>query len=299
MALFSRRVLFLATAALVLGLCGGALLAQDSSTLFPSVKLLLPEDLNNFIVDYELQHNVPHDNLPVLAPVLKTIPTPPSTATPAKPPEPKTVAASATSAASARPAAPAASYAPLLKKFATRADNLDAGLKHARAIRDFGRAESKDSVKFDKNFGPGSEAFVQYYLLAHGDLVASNGITNHNVVRYLNYILTTITIQRRIYVSAEDGVAQVKKILANENLTPEDKAAAEDLVKRFGDCRQDALLDAAEGYGLIRSFGPAGRLYDLLLKESPSDPNVKQSHDHYLEVRARPLPTKPPQGPGD
>ncbi len=291
MARFCRRALLLAFAALVLGASCPALWAQPSGELFPAIKIVSGDEIDHMIADYDRLHHIPPSDF-LKAAKTKLPPAPKSaSASSAAKAVGVTTSNSSLAASAVTDSNTVVSRADYLHKLSDLAAYLEAYLAKAKSIRTAARAEA--------NQGPDSEAFNQHYLRYYPVELNTNRIYAPYVLQYAKSLIFPIAIYRHVYAMADDYTDRAKKVAKAPDVTPEDQAAAEALVKRFGACRKDTLLGAAEGYCLIRQLETSGHIYDVLLQQYPNDPDVAASHNHYVEVRDRPRPAKPPHGPGD
>jgi hypothetical protein len=237
---------------------------------------------------------IPHPPPPPPPPVTTPTPKPVSVAASATPPASAIAVATTDTTRTAPPASAskaAVDRAECLRRLAAQTAFLEAYLKKAAVIRDNTRAEA--------NSGNDSEAFNQYVLRYYADDLDAGRMLAPNAIRYAKTMMLPATTYRYAYALAETGAAQAKKIIAAPDASPEEKTAAEALAKRLHLVRKDSLLGAAEVFCLIRRLGVAGHIYDLLLKDYPSDSEIQDSDEHFLKIRNKPRPVRMPHGPGE
>jgi hypothetical protein len=177
-----------------------------------------------------------------------------------------------------------------LAKLTDQANYVEACLNKAKVIRDTTRVEA--------NQGNDSEAFNQYVLRYYADDLDSGRMLAPHAVRYFKTMMLPATIYRHIYSLADTCTDRAKKIAAID-AAPEDKSAAEALLKRLRVVRKNALLGSAEVFCLIRHMAAAGHTYAQLLQEYPGDAEIKASYDHYEKILNQPRPNHTPHGPGE
>jgi hypothetical protein len=285
------------------GLRGAAARADDAGELFPGVKGVSGEELQRQVEEYDRTHHTTPVETPQYTPPPPPPPPPPHVTPPT--PKPVVVASSATAPASAIAALPGPSTktappssntkvvarASYLAKLSDQADYVEAYLKKAKVIRDQTREEA--------NQGNDSEAFNQYVLRYDGADLDAGRMQAPHAVRYFKTMMLPATIYRYIYSLADTCADRAKKVAAADDVTPEDKTAAEAMFKRLRVVRKFALLGSAEVFCLIRHMEAAGHNYDQLLREYPGDAEIKASYDHYVSILNQPRPIHPPHGPGE